>query len=79
MLRGGFGLKDAPRLWQKVLDQELLKMGCRPMKVDPQLYVMFHNGDMVLIISCHVDDIKGAGTPEAQAKLLSCLERLFVP
>ena len=47
------------------------------MQIDPQLYVMFCNGDMVLIISCHVDDIKGAGTSEAQAKLLTCLENAF--
>ena len=32
---------------------------------------------MVLISSCHVDDIKGAGTDAAQKLLLTTLEREF--
>ena len=39
MLRCGFGLKDAPRLWNKVLKQLLHDLGMRPLQSDEQLYV----------------------------------------
>ena len=39
MLRCGFGLKDAPRLWNKVLRQLLLDLGMRPLQSDEQLFV----------------------------------------
>ena len=38
MLRCGFGLKDAPRLWNKILRQVLSKLGMTPLQSDPQLY-----------------------------------------
>ena len=67
MLRCGFGLKDAPRLWQKVLDKCLRDLGYRAMQVDPQLYVLFQKGDMVMILSCHVDGIKGPPSPRRRS------------
>ena len=39
LLRCGFGLKDAPRLWNKLLTEELKKIGLKPLQSDPQLYV----------------------------------------
>ena len=43
LLRCGFGLKDAPRLWNKLLTQELRKIGLKPLQSDPQLYVWHEN------------------------------------
>jgi hypothetical protein len=74
MLRCGFGLKDAPRLWNKVLRQLLLNLGMRPLQSDEQLFV-WHDGthgdidvpqsvfapSCKLVLSTHVDDLKGAG------------------
>ena len=48
-------MKDAPRLWQKVLRAVLLKVGMAPLKADPQLYVMHDDKKMVLVMSSHVD------------------------
>ena len=39
MLRCGFGLKDAPRLWKKVLRKVFLDLELTPLQSDPQLYV----------------------------------------
>ena len=39
MLRCGFGLKDAPRLWNKVLKKVLQELGLTPLQSDAQLYV----------------------------------------
>ena len=39
MLRCGFGLKDAPRLWNNIHRQVLSKSGMTPLQSDPQLFV----------------------------------------
>ena len=39
LLRCGFGLKDAPRLWQIMLKKVLERTGGKPLISDPQLYV----------------------------------------
>ena len=39
MLRCGFGLKDAPRLWNKLLCEVLMSLGLKPLQSDQQLYV----------------------------------------
>ena len=44
MLRCGVGLKDAPRLWNKVLRKVLQDLGLMPTQSDPQLYV-WHASD----------------------------------
>ena len=95
MLRCGFGLKDAPRLWNKVLRKVLLDLGLTPLQSDPQLYVwhVAHGSSgaaapaktgeekaskrLVLILSTHVDDFKGAGEAEFRQKLISGLEKEF--
>ena len=78
MLRCGFGLKDAPRLWNKVLRKVLQDLGLTPLQSDPQLYVWHaSNGTngveapakaaskrLVFFLNTHVDDFKGAGEAE---------------
>ena len=97
MLRCGFGLKDAPRLWNKVLKKVLSELGLTPLQSDPQLYVwhasdgkgdepsstdhVYPGGDepssthhaskrLVLILSTHVDDFKGAGEAPYRKRLV---------
>ena len=92
MLRCGFGLKDAPRLWNKVLRKVLQDLGLTPLQSDPQLYVWHasHGSSgasaltnsvaskrLVLILSTHVDDFKGAGESEYRQKLIAGLEKEF--
>ena len=92
MLRCGFGLKDAPRLWKKVLRKVLQDLGLMPTQSDPQLYVWhasetesgpsgLANGKaskrLVLILSTHVDDFKGAGEEWYRQRLIEGLEKEF--
>ena len=49
MLRCGFGLKDAPRLWHKVLREHLIGLGLRPLQSDAQVYV-WHVPDVMLVV-----------------------------
>ena len=77
MLRCGFGLKDAPRLWNKVLVAALEKAGLQSVKGDSQLFVKHVKGQLVLIVSTHVDDLKGAGLKAEREQLLAALEKEF--
>ena len=77
MLRCGFGLKDAPRLWQKVRTQTLKKLGCVPQKADPQLFMTHERGVLTLVLSCHVDDLKGGDTEEMEKRILDGLTQAF--
>ena len=65
MLRLGFGLKDAPRAWDLKLKSELEAFGAKPTKADGRVYVMHverRSGlELVLMLSTHVDDLKGCG------------------
>ena len=96
MLRCGFGLKDAPRLWNKVLRALLEDIGMRPLQSDEQLFVWHETTGrsdapnsskasdtevfaptLRMILSTHVDDMKGAGQPEYKKRLLLALEKKF--
>ena len=77
MLKCGFGLKDAPRLWQQARRKLLLKAGLRSLQADEQMYVLFHNDKLQLLVSTHVDDLKGAGEKWARDHLIEMLEEAF--
>ena len=66
MLKSIYGLKDAPRAWRKKLDQVLQSFGMRPSTADAQIYLLHGPGvkangrrELKLILSTHVDDLKG--------------------
>ena len=63
MLKPGFGLKDAPRLWLMALKRVLSKIGVSATQVDQQLFCMHRNRVLVLLMTIHVDDIKLCGDP----------------
>ena len=87
MLRCGFGLKDAPRLWNKLLRKVLKELGLSALQSDPQLFVWHVSTPgrvasqapraamgqkrLVLILSSHVDDFKGAGEAEYRRRLIA--------
>ncbi|CAK0813698.1 unnamed protein product, partial [Prorocentrum cordatum] len=78
LLRCGFGLKDAPRLWQVMSKQVLEKTGGKALISDPQIYV-YHDAKVQLqmIMSSHVDDLKGGGEDYLREKVLSMIESEF--
>ncbi|CAK0831488.1 unnamed protein product [Prorocentrum cordatum] len=78
LLRCGFGLKDAPRLWQVMLKQVLETTGGKALISDPQIYV-YHDakGELQMIMSSHVDDLKGGGEDYLREKVLSMIESEF--
>ena len=77
LLKPGFGLKDAPRLWSLALRKVLVKIGLRATRVDAQLYVKHSSGKLVLLVSVHVDDLKLTGIPAEIAEAIKVLEQAF--
>ena len=81
MRKPGFGLKDAPRLWNIALRKVLREIGVGPLSVDNQLYVKHDKQNrLILAISVHVDDLKLTGHPTevktAQDKLEEQLDEM---
>ena len=64
MLRGGFGLKDAPRLWNMVFSEVLVSLRYFPCQSDFEVMCkhITRNGKLTLVgvVAKHVDDVKGA-------------------
>ena len=64
MLRGGFGLKDAPRLWNMVLSEVLTNLSYFPCQSDMEVMCKHVPSDgklcLVGVVAKHVDDVKGA-------------------
>ena len=77
LLKPGFGLKDAPRLWNIALQKVLAKIGLRCTCTDAQLFVKHVDGKLVLLISVHVDDLKLTGQSEHINLALKQLEQAF--
>ena len=61
MIRAIYGLKDAPRAWRITLHRVLLELGAKALSTDGAIYYWHHLGNLVLILSAHVDDLKITG------------------
>ena len=77
LLKPGFGLKDAPRRWNIALQKVLAKIGLQATCTDAQLFVKHVDGQLVLLISVHVDDLKLTGHSEQIKVALKQLEQAF--
>ena len=77
LVRPGFGLKDAPRLWSLALQQALREEGWHPTQSDPQLYLKHQQGKLIGICSAHVDDLKGAAEEWVREALMKHLTAKF--
>jgi len=77
LLKPGFGLRDAPRLWLLALKGVLASIGAVPTKIDPQLFFIHRGGKLRVVLSIHVDDIKLSGETEVMNEVISKLEAHF--
>ena len=76
LLKGVYGLKDAPRAWRIKLDIVLKKLGAIPLKSDPCLYMWHDKRDtLCCIASTHVDDLKMAGKEDEVKRIIAGLEK----
>ena len=56
IVRGLYGLKQSPRLWNRELDGKLQSWGFRPSDLDASLYV-FRKAEVTCLLLVYVDDL----------------------
>ena len=76
-MKPGYGLKDAPRLWNRALTQCITEFGLKAMQSDGQLFIKHVHGSLVLIVSTHVDDLKLGGIESEVSAFVVLLESRF--
>jgi hypothetical protein len=62
IINGCYGLVDAPRHWRQSLVKALQSLGYRESRMDPCLYRLHHQGELVGMIAVEVDDLFTVGT-----------------
>ena len=77
MLKAIYGLKDAPRAWKLQLERVLRLAGGAQLHTDKNLWIWFRDSCLVLIISSHVDDMKGAFQSDVFPKVKAILVKEF--
>ncbi len=69
------------RLGEQLLDRSLKQLGMTQIVTDPGLYAQYdqsaQGARLMLILSCHVDDIKACGEESDYQRLKSHLEKAF--
>jgi hypothetical protein len=56
LFRSLYGLKQASRIWNELLDEELLKLGYKRIHADYCIYV-FRRGNVICFLAVYVDDM----------------------
>lgn len=71
LVKGAYGLVDAPYLWYKTLQKELLSLGFRASPFDPCVFLLFdeEKGNPKGILGIHVDDGLCGGDEDFHRKL----------
>ena len=77
MLKGGFGLVDAPNLFTSRAGQVLKKESVIPTVADPKVYVFFEAGRLALALRAHMDDSKLTCGPERIGWAHEALKKVF--
>ena len=75
MIKPIYGLKDAPRAWRKKLDTILVEFGLVSLYAEPEIYIHHdEKGNLLCILTTHVDDLKCASSKEYAMKLIDHIE-----
>ena len=73
----GTGLVDAPRAFSIKLSQITRKLGLEPSSIDNELVLKHEGGQLVLMLTKHVDDLKIAGRRALILSVIAELEKTF--
>ncbi len=80
MVKAVYGLKDAPRAWRLKLHRTLiayLALRLRDLFADPQLYVGYRSNQLAMLLSTHVDGLKGGAKRQYVIDLHKYLSKHF--
>ncbi len=72
-----YGIRQAPRYWNKTIDTVLRQYGLQPSAADPCMYVRVREGS-ILILGIYVDDLLIAGSDQTEiVQLKASLSNTF--
>ena len=77
MLKGGFGLIDAPNLCTSRVDEIFVAEQLKPTCAEPKIYIKMDNAKLNLMVSAHMDDFKGTGPQQSLNWLREILSKAF--
>ena len=72
-----YGLKQSGRSWYKLLSSTLVECGFEQCLVDPCVFRLMLNDEVVAMMVVHVDDIKIAATKEVTDSVVVALNKRF--
>ena len=72
-----YGLNQASRLWYIRVKQEMVKLGACSPRVDPAYFVWRKEGEVIGILSSHVDDFLYTGETYYENNIISKLKQSF--
>ena len=72
-----YGLKQSGRSWYKLLSSTLVECGFEQCLVDPCVFRLMVNDEVVAMLVVHVDDIKIAATKEITDSVVADLNKRF--
>ena len=77
LLKSIYGLRQAPREWNKLLHGWLMESEFVQSTEDPCLYLLFRLGRLILVLAIYVDDMTFAGAPEDVQDFERSVEKKF--
>lgn len=77
VVRGIFGLANSPRLFWRHLRDTMMQMGFRQSTLDKALFLYYKEGQLILAVGAHVDDLIGTGKPGDADEVLKKLRETF--
>ena len=72
-----YGLADALHHFYLRLQEELIKLGATPSKLDQGLFYWLKDGPLAAILVCHIDDSLWGGTPRFESAVIDNLGSLL--
>ena len=77
ILKGVYGLNQAPRLWFVRLCKFLCTLGFAQSLIDPCLFILMRDGVVVALVAVYVDDLLVGGKTDVVREVLAALDGQF--
>ena len=77
MEKSAYGLYDAGRQWYLKVCEKLVSFGCTATVGDEALFYYLKDGNLMGVVSVHVDDFNAAGNDEFKKNIMDKLYKTF--
>ena len=73
-----YGLNDAARQFYHSIQEELIKLGCIKSSLDPALFFVVENKQLIGMLASHIDDFLHAGEIEFDQNIMDKMRTRFL-